>query len=840
MATTTAILDDGLDEVAARAFQGLFPRLAVTAAAAGLSALVAPWRDCLAWLAVMLLIEITAVPLVRPQSQGRKAGPGRRLAYLANLTTGCLTWTALGALLWSTGTPAGAVGAVILWLSVTFFAQNNAYQSLVGFICSGVLPTLAVLAFMVWGPDPLHLPLAPTAGLTALAFTFVADGMARNRAIRRRADETQARLTESEALYRMLADKASDIIVRYDADSVIRFISPSVRQLGFTPEQMIGRRMSDFTHPEDHTRAQQRRVDILAGRPVTVEESMGTRTRTASGEWVWLQGSPTPIRDEAGKIIGALTALRDITARREAMDALAQSEARYRLLAETSRDAVFRFNLAGDILYASPGARLFGYPPEELVGRNSLELIHPDDVEAARARLISVLKATDEGETPTLNEFRVRHADGRYLWVEGNPSATRDAEGRIDGHTDSLREVTARRAMEDEVRRKSVEAEAAAVAKSEFLANMSHEIRTPLTGIIGFAGLLKGARSLDGEARTYAERISTAGETLLAVVNDILDFSKLEAGQIELDPRPIDPALFVQETIELVQPQAQAKGLELGWRAETPLPAGLMADAPRLRQVLLNLLTNAVKFTDQGGVQVTAAYDAGRLRVAVADTGVGIAPDKMDRLFQRFSQVDGSSTREHGGTGLGLAISRTLAELMGGAMGVQSRQGEGSTFWFEILAPAAALPAAVAPEALIDLDKPARILVVDDVGANRDLVRAMLGAFGHDLSEAPSGAEAIRLAAEEPFDLILMDLQMPGTDGLTAARAIRQGDGPNHATAIVALSANVLPAQVEACRAAGMDDHIAKPIDPTELLTKVARWATEASPSSQSRPAVQA
>ena len=824
----TAILDDGLDEVAARAYQGLLPRLAVACATAALVSLIAPWRLCAAWLAAVLLVELLTIPLVQAQAQGLRASARRRMAYLCNLVTGCFLWTALGALLWTIGTPIGAVGAAILWLSVIFFAQNNAYQSVTGFIASGVSPAVAVLALVVLGPNHLHLPLLPTAGMMVLAFSFVADGMARNLAVRRRVDETQARLTESEALYRMLADKASDIIIRYDADSVIRFISPSIRQLGYEPEQMIGRSMAEFAHPEDQARAEKRRADIFAGRTVPVEKSMGTRTRKADGEWVWLQGNPTPIHDETGKIIGGLTALRDISARKAAIDALADSEARYRLLAEASRDAVFRFNLAGDILYASPGARLFGYPPESLVGRNCLEMIHPEDVEMARGRLAWALRAGADEDAPDLSEFRVRAADGRYLWVEGNPAATLDADGRVDGFTDSLRDVTTRRAMQDEVRRKSVEAEAAAVAKSEFLANMSHEIRTPLTGIIGFAGLLKGAADLSPEASTYAERISTAGETLLAVVNDILDFSKLEAGQIELDPRPFDPALFVQETVELVQPQAQQKGLKVTWRAEGPLPAGLEADAARLRQVLLNLLTNAIKFTDQGGVAVTAAYGEGALRIAVADTGVGIAPDKTDRLFQRFSQVDGSSTREHGGTGLGLAISKTLAELMGGAIGVDSRPGQGSTFWFEIPAPPAALLAPEAAGPALNVDQPARILVVDDVAANRDLVRAMLGAFGHDISEASSGAEAIRIAAEEPFDLILMDLQMPGMDGMSAARAIRQGNGANRATSIVALSANVLPAQVEACRAAGMDDHIAKPIDPAELLTKVARWAGEA------------
>jgi len=301
---------------------------------------------------------------------------------------------------------------------------------------------------------------------------------------------------------------------------------------------------------------------------------------------------------------------------------------------------------------------------------------------------------------------------------------------------------------------------------------------------------------------------------------------------VELDTHPFDPSQFVRETVELVSSQAAEKGLELNTAIDGALPAAVAADGARLRQVLLNLLTNAIKFTESGGVTVTLGYDAkdgGRLKLSVTDTGVGIAPDRLGRLFQRFSQADGSISRQYGGTGLGLAICRSLTTLMGGEIGVESTPGVGAEFWFTVKAPACdPVAAGDEDEGGAFYARPARILIVDDSPVNRELVSTLLNVFGHDLSEACGGAEAVLAAAEKPFDLILMDLQMPGMDGLSATKAIRAASPLNRATPIVALSANILPTHLEACREAGMNDHIGKPIDTRELLTKVIRWTGEA------------
>jgi signal transduction histidine kinase/ActR/RegA family two-component response regulator len=374
-----------------------------------------------------------------------------------------------------------------------------------------------------------------------------------------------------------------------------------------------------------------------------------------------------------------------------------------------------------------------------------------------------------------------------------------------------------------------VEAQAAVEAKSEFLANMSHEIRTPLTGIIGFSDLLNRMPDLPPTAATYAARISSSGQTLLTVVNEILDFSKLEAGQVELDPRPFQVRPFFEETLAMVAAQAAAKGLATSLEIDRDIPPVLDADSTRLRQVMLNLLGNAVKFTARGSVSVAVAHDAAesRLRVTVRDTGCGVPADKLGRLFHRFSQADSSVSRDHGGTGLGLSICKALVELMGGRIHVASVVGAGSRFEFWIAAPQAELrepeqaAAAVRPS---ETGRASRILVVDDLEQNRELVRTILEATGHSVVEAAGGAEAIEAARHGSFDLILMDLQMPGMDGFAAARSIRADASPTSRTPIIALSANVLPEHLAESAAAGMNGHIGKPINIPELLSVVAAW----------------
>ena len=626
--------------------------------------------------------------------------------------------------------------------------------------------------------------------------------------------------------FQMLADHSTDIIVRIGRDMRFVYVSPSCRQLGYDASQLIGRSAADFIDAGDVEKVSAGYALLMGSKDAQLSKSFQRRVKTATGEWTWMEGSPQLFPGPDGLPGGVVTQLRDISVRKTAEAALTESEARYRLLADHATDIILQTDADGVVRYMSPACRRLGYEPEEIIGRPAIDFIHPDDKPMTTERLRELMSGAERPESER-REYRIlpKHG-GAPVWLEGASSVIRDDDGQIIGAISHLRDVTERRAFEDELRRKQAEAEAATVAKSEFLANMSHEIRTPLTGIMGFAGLLEDVGGLPSDAQTYAARIATASRTLLAVVNDILDFSKIEAGQVELDAQAFDPGAFVVETVELVSAQAQEKQLTFSTRLEGLLPAAVSADAGRLRQVLLNLLTNAVKFTEAGEVTVSVRYASGQLKVHVADTGVGIAPDRIDRLFQRFSQADGSINRQYGGTGLGLAICKSLTNVMGGDIGVTSQPGQGSSFWFTIAAPTCAAAAAAIPDDATPEARPARILVVDDSPVNRELVGVLLSVFGHALTEAGGGVEAVEAATSEAFDLILMDLQMPGMDGLTAAREIRQLCPLNRATPIVALSANILPVHLEACREAGMDDHIGKPIDTRELLTKVARWTS--------------
>ena len=641
-------------------------------------------------------------------------------------------------------------------------------------------------------------------------------------------------LEESEARYELLASSTTGAVIKFAANGQILYVSPSVRRFGYEPGDLTGRAASEFIHPEDRAKVGGLIANLFAG-DADPHTDRTYRFKDGGGNWVWVEGNPTLISDADGHVVAVSTWLRDISDRRASEIALAQSEERYRLLTENARDMIMEFRPDGRIDYVSGSCfELTGYTAAEVIGRPALPWVHEDDQHLILDAFQDQIAARDP-VSPKRIVYRILHKGGAAIWMESSPTALRHpTTGELVCVTDVVRDVTAHKTLQESLSLAGAAAEASAKAKSDFLANMSHEIRTPLTGILGFAGLLKDVDGLPPRAERFADRINTAGQTLLAVVNDILDFSKIEAGQIELDPVPFAPEAFIAETVELVAEQARIKGLALEVEPCGPLPPVVEADSSRLRQILLNLLTNALKFTDKGAVRVGFSYQpgSGALRVAVTDTGVGIAPDKAGDLFERFSQADGSVSRRYGGTGLGLAISKSLAELMGGSIGVESEPGKGSTFWFTIAAP----QAQAAPELDADgpeqdhLSAPARILIVDDVDMNRELVGTLLRVFGHHLAEAASGAEAVEAAITSPFDLILMDLQMPGMDGFAATRAIRDNSEINRQTPIVALSANVLANHLEACQAAGMDDHIAKPIDAGDLLGKVAHWTTASAP----------
>jgi signal transduction histidine kinase/CheY-like chemotaxis protein len=368
-------------------------------------------------------------------------------------------------------------------------------------------------------------------------------------------------------------------------------------------------------------------------------------------------------------------------------------------------------------------------------------------------------------------------------------------------------------------------------AKTEFLATMSHEIRTPLNGVLGFTQVLLRGGRLAGEDRRQVELIDASGHALLTIVNDILDFSKVEAGEVVLDPQPTPLEAMCANVCAIIRPEAERKGLSLTMAIAAPPGLTLQVDDQRLRQVLFNLVNNAVKFTKAGEIVLSADWRAGRLRVEVRDTGPGIEAAALPRLFRRFSQADSSISRRHGGTGLGLAISKGLIELMGGRVGVSSTPGVGSTFWFEI-APRVAASQAPAPEVGEaapetegeEAGVAAHVLLVDDHAVNRQLGVTVLSLLGCTVDVAENGAEAVAAARKGGYDLILMDVHMPVMDGIEATRAIRALTAPASETPIVSMSADVMAEAQARCAAAGMNDRVPKPIAIADLHACLTRW----------------
>ncbi|MGE3343846.1 MAG: ATP-binding protein [Vicinamibacterales bacterium] len=528
--------------------------------------------------------------------------------------------------------------------------------------------------------------------------------------------------------------------------------------------------------------------------------------------------------------------------RRRAEAALRESEERLRLIIDSAIDAVVIIDARGIVHAWNPQAeRTFGWTATEAIGRELADLIVPPALREAHKAGMRRYRETGEGrvigqrlELPAIDKH------GREFVVELSISPVHRADARVDDGRSGgwpvlfsgfLRDISDRREAEAALRRAKEEAEAAAAAKSDFLATMSHEIRTPMNAIIGLTGLTLDS-DVPEQARRYLTTVRESGEALLTIINDILDFSKIDAGQLVLEQIVFAPADLLGDVVDLFRPSAEEKGLVLEMVSLPAVPAAVEADPSRLRQILSNLIANAVKFTQHGRIVVTQDYRDAALVLVVRDTGVGIDRDALSRLFRPFTQADSSMSRRYGGTGLGLAISDRLTRLMGGSIAVHSVEGEGSEF--TVVVPVTEVSADTLPpraESRVSHVSPeaaarVRALIVEDNPANQVVAAAMLRRLGIRADKAATGKEAVEAVARVPYDVILMDCQMPEMDGYEAARQIRalaEREGRPRVP-MIAMTANVLKGERERCLAAGMDDFLPKPVRLPELSAALEHW----------------
>ena len=555
------------------------------------------------------------------------------------------------------------------------------------------------------------------------------------------------------------------------------------------------------------------------------------------GELRWIACQSLPLKEACGAVSWT-GQFDDITQQREAELDLLRSQTLLKAAREQAQLGCWDFDLAtGKISWTPEVYAIHGLDPS--VGEPDFENLAKLYVAEDFAILAKAVERTISLGEPYQYDLRiVRPKTGEIRHISATGGVLRNPiDQSIERLIGTIFDITTRKDLEASLAAARDAAEATALAKSNFLATMSHELRTPLNGILGMAALLQ--RSLiDSNQKEFCETITHSAEALLSVVNDILDWSRIESGKIQFEAIPFDCAAILNGVCEILRPQAEPKGLEISVISEVANIPTLIGDPSKLRQVLLNLAANAVKFTEEGFVRVKLISKAASeshfgLRIEIVDSGIGITPQQISKLFHRFSQADASTTRRFGGSGLGLAISKSLVEQMGGRIGVDSKVGEGSTFWLELEFPVLEAPKPEAPkETVVVTDKVLNILIAEDNEVNQRLATLVLEMAGHQSEVAPDGLIALEKALSRDYDLILMDCQMPGMDGYEATRQIRQQI--SRRVPIIGLTASALINDRQDCLNAGMDDYLSKPYRANQLLAAVARWANGPSGSSGS------
>ncbi|MDO9107031.1 MAG: PAS domain S-box protein [Methylovulum sp.] len=653
----------------------------------------------------------------------------------------------------------------------------------------------------------------------------------------------EARQTK-EALESILSSATKTSIIATDADGLITMFNRGAeRMLGYSSEEMVGKQTPALIHLQEEVEQRGRELTLELGRPVfgfQVFVEKAAQLGQESREWAYVRkdGSSltvslvvTTIRNQKSEITGYLGIAEDISERR-----LAENERALLLkIIEDAPDFIATADLHGHLKYLNTaGARLVDLPADVDLANLEIKDMHPD---WATKQIWEIGMPTVLRQGFWQHETALRGKNGREIPVSQLLLLHRDALGNPVLLSTVMRDITVHKQAEQALRQAKEAAESLARSKSEFLANMSHEIRTPMNAIIGLSYLAL-SKAVSPEIRDYLDKIHSASNNLLGILNDILDFSKLEAGRISIDPAPFDLDAILGNLRNLFADRAQQKRLVLNMEVAPDVPRNLVGDALRLQQVLTNLLGNGVKFTEHGSVTlkiVVQDMDSSKVRLlfCVEDTGIGLSADDRKKLFQPFSQVDGSNSRRFGGTGLGLVISHNLLQMMGGEFSVASSPGKGSAFSFELVMGVSSsvqrkdrLQLSVTAATLGDMGKAlagSRVLVAEDNPVNQQVVREILKQSGVDVGMVNNGKEAMACLEHGVFDAVLMDMHMPEMDGFEATKLIRSQ--PRFAgLPLIALTAGVTQEERDRCMALGMDDFIEKPVKPQKLIATLARW----------------
>ncbi|MDN4057755.1 MHYT domain-containing protein [Massilia sp. YIM B02769] len=679
-------------------------------------------------------------------------------------------------------------------------------------------------------------------GISLITVLFTVLVLAANGLLRYR--RLYGELSRSEAWMRALLTTTIDGVITIDrAGTILEFNASAEKIFGWRRDEIVGGNVRLLMTEEERNNS--------AGLLGYLADSATPAPNNAEVEALRRDGSLVPIRFAVGHapledqelFVCFVT---DITERREMVQALRASEQQFRSLIGTIPGISYRSRIEGThpmVFISDAVERVAGYPARDFIGdppgaaprRCFGALIHAAD----RVRVSEAIETALREDRPWLVEYRLLHADGSTRWLWENGTAVRDDDGKLAWLDGVILDISERRMMEEALRDAKDNAEQAAAARATFVANMSHEIRTPMNAILGFTDVL-----LDGELapnqRRHLDTVRNAGRSLLRLLNEILDTAKLEKGAVELEINDFNLLSLIDELSSTLAANARAKGLHVDIHYDPALPTNLRGDELRIRQVLTNLLDNAIKFTAAGSVVLRAEAQGDQLHFSVKDTGIGIAPERLDAIFDPFTQADASMTRRFGGTGLGTTISKQLVELMGGKIWAESTVGEGTTF--HVLLPL--MVARFAPQQARVRTAAAlprlRVLVADDVPQNLELLQLLMARRGHTMTGASDGAQVVELAARQDFDLILMDFQMPTIDGLRATRLIReQAEAAGRPRVpVIAMTASVLAEHRRASAEVGMDGFASKPVDWFTLSHEIARVLGIGSNAAQDAPAV--